>query len=90
MDNDPEVDADDSGYFSDGELSTTDLEEVDDDEFFQDFEMNDSVEVIKHYETPVKPLALPQPDVGSSIEAPTNADVKVVTDSHDDVGDIKV
>ena len=34
MDNDAEVDTDDSVYFSDGELSTTDLEEVDDDEFF--------------------------------------------------------
>ncbi len=29
---------DDSGYFSDGELSSTDLEEVDDDNFFRALE----------------------------------------------------
>ena len=90
VDNDDDVDADDSGYFSDGKLSTTDLEEVDDDEFFWELETNDILEVVKHYKTPVKPLALPLLDVGSIIQTPTNADVKEATDIHDDVGAINI
>ena len=52
--------------------------------------MNDDVEVIKHYKTPVKPSALPQLDVQSNIQPPTKAHVKVGTDSHDNVGDMKI
>ena len=68
----------------------TNLEEVDDDDFFQELETNDNMEVIKHYKTPVKPLDLPLLDVGSIIQMPTNTDVKEATESHDNVGDINI
>ncbi len=90
MHDEDDANKDDSGYFSDGELSTTDLEEVDDDEFFRELETNDDMEVIKHYETPVKPVDLPLLDIGSIILTPTNTDVKEATDSHDNVGDINI
>ena len=89
VDDDVEVDADDSGYFSDGELSTTDLEEMDDDHFFRELETNDDMDkIVKHYETPVKPLAAPL--LESILKTPTNAEEKEATDISDDVGGIKI
>ena len=75
MDNDAEVDADDSGYFSDGELSTTDLEEVDDDEFFRELESNDGIaKILKRYEIPVKAAA--EQHVDNIDLGPTNSEEK--------------
>ena len=89
VDDDVEVDADDSGYFSDGELSTTDLEEMDDDDFFCELETNDDMDkTVKHYETLVKPLAAPL--LESILKTPTNAEEKEATDISDDVGGIKI
>ncbi len=63
---------------------------MDNDEFDRVLETNDNVVVFEHYATPVKPSALPLLDVGFSIQPPANADMKEVTDSHDDVGDMKI